>query len=132
MNEEGGFVAEDDCDPSSETEEEEVKKEEEEKPVEFNFVKVSWALFILVLLGFSFFVWAFLNFDREGLACQKQPFKWGAEKVVKRDVDGLYCSCSTSDGDSFVNNVGGYNPNGDDIDYAKEVLENQIKYEMPS
>ena len=70
----------------------------------------TWCLIILLVIGMSFFFYHFSNFNKEGLACQHQPFKWGAEKVVKHQVTGLYCSCETAEFDKFANSYNNYQP----------------------
>lgn len=90
--------------------EDEAEEEVEVKVKPKGFPLASWLLLFLLTIGLVFFFWAFLNMDKEGLACQHQPFKWGADKVVGNDVGGLYCSCMTEFGGDFQTNYGGFNP----------------------
>lgn len=71
-----------------------------------NPVLATWCLLVVIVFAFILFAGAFYNMDKEGVACQHQPFRWGAMKVLDREVKGLRCYCDADGGDFFRTGFG--------------------------
>jgi hypothetical protein len=63
-----------------------------------------WKVTLIVLLAFgmAFMFWQISQINERGIACQSQPFIWGAQQMTDRpDVDHFSCFCSVTGEDYF-------------------------------